>query len=81
MFPFVRTNPFAGIPLTIKSVTWTVGGSIGSLASIMKSVGSRTINPQIGLVTVQALAVIGRSTSTRETTAIINIVVRISLRI
>jgi hypothetical protein len=43
----------------------------------MKSVGSPTINPQIALVTVQAVAVIGGSTSRNATTVMINVVARI----
>jgi hypothetical protein len=43
----------------------------------MKSVGSPTINPQIALVTVQALPVIGDITSRNVTTAMINVVARI----
>ena len=47
-------NTLAGVPLTIKSLAWTVTGSIGSLTSIMKSVGgTTTIIPHIGLFTVQ----------------------------
>ena len=71
-------NALAVIPLTIKSLAWTVTGSTGSLTSIMKSVGgTRTVNPHVGLVTVQPVAVIGGSTSRNATTVMINVVARI----
>ena len=66
----------AGIRLTIKSLACTLTGSIGSLTSIMKSVGLRTISPQIGLVTVQALAVAGGSTFRNATTTMIDVAAR-----
>jgi len=66
-------NVLAAIPLTIKSLGWTVTGSIGSLTSMTKSVGFTTMVPQILLLTVQALAV----TSSRATTVMINVIVRI----
>ena len=38
-FPLLKTNEFAGVPFTVKSVACTVFGSTGSLRLITKSVG------------------------------------------
>ena len=52
VLPLMIASAFAGVPLTVKSLGWTLAGSTGSLRSIMKSVGCVwTIMPQAGLVT------------------------------
>ena len=78
MLPFVIKNESADVPLTVKSLASTVAGSTEPLKLIMKSVGgTTTIIPHLGLVTVQAIAVIGGSTSRNATTVMINVVARI----
>jgi hypothetical protein len=59
VLPLMMVSPFAGIPLTVKSLGWTVAGSTGSLRSIMKSVGAVPVItlPQAGLVTWQGIGV------------------------
>jgi hypothetical protein len=39
MLPFNKITLSAGIPLTVRSLAWTVAGSTDSLRLIMKSVG------------------------------------------
>ena len=78
VLPFNKLAESAGVLLTVKSLGWTVPGSTASLTLIMKSVGRvKTIRPHAGLVTVQAVAVIGASTSRNATTVMINVVARI----
>jgi hypothetical protein len=46
----------AGVPLTVKSLAWTVAGSIASLRLIMKTVGWVNITPGQEVVTEQVCA-------------------------
>jgi hypothetical protein len=58
LLPFDKVAESAGIPLTVKSLAWTVAGSTGSLTLVMKSVGwVKTVRPHDGLVTVQGVEV------------------------
>jgi hypothetical protein len=51
MFPFCKAKVSAGMPLTMKSVGWTLLGSVGSLRLTVKSTGCVLITlPQPGLV-------------------------------
>ena len=48
-----KTNEFAGMPFTVKSLAWTVAGFTGSVRLTTKSVGWVEIMlPQAGLVVV-----------------------------
>ena len=53
--PLMMISLSAGVPLTVKSVAWTVAGSAGSLRLTVKSVGAvpTIMRPQVVLVTVQ----------------------------
>jgi hypothetical protein len=58
VLPFDKLNEFAGVPLTVKSLAWTVAGSAGSLRLTVNSVGAYpTMLPQAGLVTEQPMGV------------------------
>ena len=59
VLPFDNTAAFAGVPLTMKSLPWTVGGSAGPLRLTMKSVGAvpTIMLPQPPLVTEQPVGV------------------------
>ena len=68
-------NESADVPLTVKSLASTVAGSTEPLKLITQSVAGRTtIIPHVGLVTVQAVAVIGGRTPRNATTVMINVV-------
>ena len=78
VLPFDKVAEFAEVPLTVKSLAWTVTGSTGSLTLIMKSVGwVKTITPHDGLVTVQGVAVTAARTSKSAATAMINVAARV----
>src|SRR4029077_536050 len=53
--PLMMISLSAGVPLTVKSLAWTVAGSAGSLRLTVKSVGAvpTIMRPQVVLVTVQ----------------------------
>ena len=53
--PLMMISLSAGVPLTVKSLAWTVAGSAGSLRLSVKSVGAvpTIMRPQVVLVTVQ----------------------------
>ena len=57
--PLVMISLSAGLPLTVKSLAWTVAGSAGSLRLTMNSVGAvpTTARPQVVLVTEQPMGV------------------------
>jgi hypothetical protein len=58
VLPFDKLNEFAGVPLTVKSLAWTVAGFAGSLRLTVNSVGAYpTMLPQAGLVTEQPVGV------------------------
>src|SRR4029077_12534418 len=61
----VYVNEFAGVPLTVKSVAWTLEGSAGSLRLIMKSTGVVLMMLlQAGMVVVTAKPTSSRSVKT-----------------
>jgi hypothetical protein len=53
--PLLMISLSAGVPLTVKSLAWTVAGSAGPLRLTVNSVGAvaTTVRPQMVLVTVQ----------------------------
>ena len=53
--PLMMISLSAGVPLTVKSLAWTVAGSAGPLRLTVKSVGAvpTIMRPQVVLVTVQ----------------------------
>lgn len=57
--PLMMISLSAGVPLTVKSLAWTVAGSAGSLRLTVNSVGAvpTTARPQIVLVTEQLVGV------------------------
>ena len=57
--PLMMISLSAGVPLTVKSLAWTVAGSAGSLRLTVKSVGAlpTTMRPQAALVTEQPVGV------------------------
>jgi hypothetical protein len=57
VLPLLNATVFAAIPLTVKSLAWTVAGSTPSLTSIMKSVGWLNITPGQEVVTEQPVGV------------------------
>ena len=57
--PLMMISLSAGVPLTVKSVAWTVAGSAGSLRLTVKSVGAvpTIMRPQTVLATEQPVGV------------------------
>ena len=55
--PFTTVAESAGVPLTVKSLAWTVVGSTDSLTLIMKTVGWVNTTPGQEVVTEQGAGV------------------------